>query len=160
MKKIYTRAGFTLAELMAVVAIMAILAGIALGSYTRSTERAAFMEGLQNANALAAAVDAYYDENQEYPSKYSDMDISISNVTPTNNMQLDSVNFSYIYDKNLGTIEAQRKAGGNYSIVIYAESDGPKKADGSLKKDTCKGDVDFCKTMGYSSCTSNGCVQP
>ena len=51
-----TKYGFTLTELMVVVIIIAILAGLGLGSYKKAVERSHFTEGLQAVNAVAEAV--------------------------------------------------------------------------------------------------------
>ena len=54
------RRGFTLPELMAVVAIIAILSALAVGSYRKSIERTRFTEAKTVAHQVAAARDAYY----------------------------------------------------------------------------------------------------
>ena len=60
MKTFLNNRAFTLAELMAVVVIIAILAGIAIGSYRRSVDRAKFADGRSLAHQIAAARDSYY----------------------------------------------------------------------------------------------------
>ena len=52
--------GFTLAELLAVVLIMAILTILAAGSYRKSVEQSRFSEGLAAASALAESLNRYY----------------------------------------------------------------------------------------------------
>ena len=48
--------GFTLTELMAVVVIIGIIAGLALGSYRSITEKAVFNEGLGIAQGVGYRV--------------------------------------------------------------------------------------------------------
>lgn len=60
--------GFTLIELMIVVAIIAILAAIALPAYSDYTIRAQVGEGLVNAAALKTGVSEFYADRGEWPA--------------------------------------------------------------------------------------------
>lgn len=59
--------GFTLIELMIVVAIIGILAAIALPAYQDYTKRAHVAEGLTLAAGAKAAVTEYYSSNNHWP---------------------------------------------------------------------------------------------
>ena len=65
MKKI--QKGFTLIELMIVVAIIGILAAIAIPAYQDYTIRAQVTEGLNLAGALKAGVSEFYAQNGAWP---------------------------------------------------------------------------------------------
>ncbi len=59
--------GFTLIELMIVVAILGILATIAIPAYQDYTKRAHVTEGLQLATSAKSAVTTYYSVNGKHP---------------------------------------------------------------------------------------------
>ena len=59
--------GFTLIELMIVVAIVGILAAIALPAYQDYTARAQATEALKVSSGLQADIGAYYAENNAFP---------------------------------------------------------------------------------------------
>lgn len=60
--------GFTLIELMIVVAIIGILAAIALPAYQDYTKRARVSEGLSLAGGAKAAVTEYHSNNNDWPT--------------------------------------------------------------------------------------------
>jgi len=60
--------GFTLIELMIVVAIIGILAAIAIPAYQNYTKRAQVTEGLSLAGGAKAAVTEYYSSNNTMPT--------------------------------------------------------------------------------------------
>ncbi|MFT4047011.1 MAG: pilin [Solimonas sp.] len=66
MKK--TQQGFTLIELMIVVAIIGILAAIAIPAYQDYTIRAQVSEGLSLADGAKTAIAEYYSQNGTFPT--------------------------------------------------------------------------------------------
>jgi len=64
------RGGFTLVELLVVIGIIAILAGVALGPITNGIKKAQQSSGVQSAHALGLAMYSYANDNQQtYPDK-------------------------------------------------------------------------------------------
>lgn len=135
------RRAFTLAELMAVVVIVGILAGIGLGTYRKAGERAQFQEGLQGAHAIMAAHDEYYYDNQQFPSKMADLAISFPNSV-VSGMTITSPHFTYTLTKgNSGKVKAARNDG-SYAVCVFSEINFNSSAD------VCGGNRDFCESVG------------
>jgi type IV pilus assembly protein PilE len=62
----HRNSGFTLIELMIVVAIVSILAAIAYPSYTKYVQRGYRSEGIAQLNDAAARMERYYAQNSSY----------------------------------------------------------------------------------------------
>ena len=76
MKKV--QQGFTLIELMIVVAIIGILAAIAIPAYQDYTIRAQVSEGLNLAGGAKAAITEYYQDRGVYPSDNAQAGLSVA----------------------------------------------------------------------------------
>ena len=68
MSKEKSRAGFSLIELLAVMAIIAVLTGILLPNYMGARERARDAKKMQELNTIKTALRMYYNDNQNYPA--------------------------------------------------------------------------------------------
>lgn len=104
--------GFTLIELMIVVAIIGILAAIAIPAYQDYTKRAHVSEGLSLAAGAKTAVSEYYSTNNTWPSTnasaglasstaitgnaVTEVAVNASRITVTYNSKVDSTNNTLI----------------------------------------------------------------
>lgn len=83
--------GFTLVELLVVVAIVGILSAVALPQFLGQTKKAAATEGTQQASAIAKQASAYYLENGGVASGATHTDCSAY----AGAIKTDNTNFTY-----------------------------------------------------------------
>jgi type IV pilus assembly protein PilA len=96
-----TQTGFTLIELMIVVAIVGILAAIAVPAYQDYTTRAKVTEGLQMAGAIKTAVSEYIITNGSVPAGSTNATFGL-NATDTS--------FATKYVKSIAVTDATPEA--------------------------------------------------
>ncbi len=77
--------GFTLIELMLVVAIIGILAAIALPSYQRYVDRAKRTEGQAALQEVAARLERYYSDNNRFAKAANTIPAEANAITKTEN---------------------------------------------------------------------------
>ena len=163
MKKRYICTGFTLAELLAVVIILAILTSLSLGYYKRSVEQSRFGEGLSAASAVVEAVNQAYLDQQlsgETPTarpKVKTLDIDFASATADDTKPYSFIlpHFEVRVETN-GNVRAYRGDATSYTYYVNVQ---PSFASANKDQISCVGaNADgktFCESMGYTTCTPN-----
>jgi type IV pilus assembly protein PilA len=118
--------GFTLIELMIVVAIIGILAAVALPAYNDYTTRAQVAEAVELLAGLKGAVAAYGYENSSWPTMVtSSSTVTATNIVATLSGKYATVTPSVTGSFPAGTIKATMQSGqANSKIVGLATTDG------------------------------------
>ncbi len=167
--KYASKLGFTLAELLAVVIIVALLSGLGLGYYKRSVEDSRFAEGLSVASALVEAVNqSYFEQQLEDPEsltkqpKVQTLDINLAakaDCSSNKDYCIATPRFE-VYIETDGSVRAYR---GNASLYPYYIQINPSFAASKSNQISCVGaDADgktFCESMGYTDCKDNACLK-
>lgn len=160
--------GFTLAELMAVIIIVSLLAVLSVGYYRRSVEQSHFSEGLMAASAVAEAVNRAYLEQKmngiatPVLPTINHLDISFPGSNSCSAATCTTKYFS-IGVNSEGVTAADRTGGiyrGQYIIRIQ-----PHFADNNRDQIACVANSSsgtaFCEAMGYTHCDNSGvCTKP
>lgn len=134
MKKVQVQQGFTLIELMIVVAIIGILAAVAIPSYQDYTKRAHVSEGLSLAGAAKTGVSEYYGSQAAWPG--SNAAAGIGAAASINGNAVTSVTVGA--NGTITVVYNAKVAGSGATASLLLQ---PSDAGGSIKWDCTGGDV-------------------
>jgi len=100
--------GFTLIELMVVVAVIAILTAIAYPSYVDHVRKTRYAQAKEGAQEVATALERYVSQQVAYPD-----DLSAANIT---NLPYADDQLSYTYTPGVMSDDNDKKTG--YTLVV------------------------------------------
>ncbi|MDD5225878.1 MAG: prepilin-type N-terminal cleavage/methylation domain-containing protein [Candidatus Omnitrophica bacterium] len=96
-----SRGGMTLTEVLIVIVILGILAGLVLPRYLGQEERGIVAEAVGMLSAIRQAEVAYHLEHSAYTANLADLDLDLTQIK-----------FTYTVDAGTGTATATRTGGG------------------------------------------------
>lgn len=156
--------GFTLAELMAVVIIVAILSSIGFGYYRKSIEQSRFSEGLMAANAVASAIeqvktDAVLQGNTP-SSKYKFKVLPVELHSSCGDY-CGATHYFNVVIEHANRVRAYRGTANSYKYYIEVNPGSSVITCGweSGKVINAEDAKNFCQSIGYTSCTGNSCTR-
>ena len=112
--------GFTLIELMIVVAIIGILAAIALPAYQDYTKRAHVSEGLSLAAAAKTAVTEFYSTNNTWPTNNTSAGLASATDIKGNavhSVEVDASEITITYNSKIDSTTSK-------TVVLKADASG------------------------------------
>jgi len=140
--------GFTLIELMIVVAIIGILAALGIPQYQNYTARAQATEGLTLASGLKTALAEYYNTHGSFPNNGGSDSNAAIGTEPANHIFGNYVETVAASDDGLGTIRATFNSGHHAGKFLELK---PSVTDGAISYN-CESDIQASQRP--SSCTT------
>lgn len=120
--RIKKKKGFTLIELIVVIAILGILAAVLIPRFSGFTDRARTTQVLTNAKQIATAADALFTENNAVPSEADIATMSGVAVTSTNLTNLAATGtttpITFEYTETVDTISFTATRGADGEITV------------------------------------------
>ena len=155
--KYVTSKGFTLIELMIVVAIIGVLAAIGIPQYQNYTARAQATEGLVLAGGLKTALAEYYNTHGSFPDGGTGDSNATIGAEPADHIFGDYVETVTASDDGLGTIKATFNAGRHAGKFLELKA---SITDGAISY-SCESDIQASqRPSGCASGTATAVSSP
>ena len=96
--------GFSLVELLVVISIIGILSALLTVNFMGARERARDAQKIQDLDAIKNALRSYYNDNQSYPTSYSD-------ISPDYITNIPNHTYEYLPDGDSFTLTVELESG-------------------------------------------------
>lgn len=139
--RLQNRSGFTIVELLIVIVVIGILAGLVLNTFNGIQARARDTERKTDVNAIHAQVEAYHADNGFYPTTANMADTAWvgSNLSGLDSEALnDPSSGGYAYAANTATCNNTTELCSSYTLSADLEEDGRDTADSDGTADYTK----------------------
>jgi len=146
--------GFTLVELMVVVAIIAMIAGIIIPNYVHARRQAAVSDSEANLKQIATALELYYTDNLQYPvGNQADVDPQLfgGETNPyLNSTPVDDIGrLDYLYSVNTPTGGPPSYIVQDQAVYDPASLDNISLGPNATGNQKVCGDVGNCTKIQY-----------
>ncbi len=115
--------GFTLVELMVVVAIIALLAAVVIPNFVHARAQAAVSQSMANMKQIGTALELYYADKQDYPTTGTTVDPALFGATTNPYLTVTPVNAIGRKPYTYGYVQAAGGVPPSYTLLDPSDYD-------------------------------------